>query len=81
MVGKVIESIIKEELTDFLETNKLLADSQHGFRRDRSTTTNLLDFCDHLTKELDCGNNVGVAFLDFQKAFDEVSHSKLITKL
>ena len=76
-----MEVIIKERLSDYLEENKILVQFQHGFRKKQSTLTNLIDFYEEVTKELDQGNKVDVVYLDFQKAFDEVSHFKQIAKL
>ena len=45
-VGKLFERIIRDYLVKFLEDNKLLRDSQHGFRTKRSCLTNLLEFLD-----------------------------------
>ena len=41
MASKVMEKIICEQLTRFLETHKLLPENQHGFRQRRSTMTAL----------------------------------------
>ena len=81
VVGKLMEVIIKETLSEYLEVNEILVNYQHGFRQKQSTLTNLIDFYEGVTRELDLGNKVDVAYLDFQKAFDKVSHFKLITKL
>ena len=43
-VGKVMEKIIKKELVTYLEGNELICETQHGFRKNRSCLTNLLDF-------------------------------------
>ena len=40
---KIMESIIKEKLMKFLESNELLSNEQHGFRSGRSCLTNLLE--------------------------------------
>ena len=45
-VGKLFERIIRDYLVRFLGENKLLRDSQHGFRTRRSCLTNLLEFLD-----------------------------------
>src|SRR5215813_15473945 len=76
-----METIIKERLMDYLETNQILIHSQHGFRKKKSTLTNLIEFYDEITKEIDLGNKVNVAYLDFQKEFDKVSHFKRTVKL
>ena len=39
--SKVLEKIVCEQFTRFLETNKLLPENQHGFRAKRSTVTAL----------------------------------------
>ena len=38
-------------------------------------------FIDKIRKEVDNGNMVGAIFIDFSKAFDTISHTKLLTKL
>ena len=42
VVGKVMESLIRDEEVAHLEKFKLIRGSQHGFMRGRSTTINLL---------------------------------------
>ena len=43
--------------------------------------SNLLEFLDKVTGCIDDGDCVDVIFLDFAKAFDKVSHRRLILKL
>jgi hypothetical protein len=81
IVGKVLESIIKDRLVKHLEKHKLLRTSQHGFTSGRSCLTNLLTFFEFVTGELDKGNNVDLVYLDFCKAFDKVPHCRLGKKL
>ena len=76
-----MESIIKDQIVQFLEFNQLLRDSQHGFMSGRSCLTNMLDFFETVIKDLDLGNSVDVVYLDFAKAFDKVPHGRLIRKL
>ena len=59
----------------------LLADSQHGFRKRRSTETKLISFIDDLAKNLDVGEQIDCILLDFSKAFNKVPHSRLLVKL
>ena len=47
----------------------------------RSCLTNLLCFFEEITKWVDDGSPVDVIYLDFQKAFDQVPHQRLILKL
>jgi len=72
VVCKLFESIIRDNLVYHLETNTLIKNSQHGFRKGRSCLANLLEFLDKVTGCVDSGENVDVVFLDFAKAFDKV---------
>ena len=61
--------------------NDLIRDSQHGFMPKRSCLTNLLEFLEVVTEDLDKGIPTDVLYLDFSKAFDRVPHSRLLEKL
>ena len=76
-----MESIIRDEIVDFLAQNELLRLSQHGFMRKRSTLTNLLEYLEQLTAMVDKGVATDVVYLDFSKAFDKVDHGVLLHKL
>jgi hypothetical protein len=80
-VCKILEHIIGDHLKNYLESNKLLKRCQHGFRTGYSCETQLLGFYHQLVNTIDKGGQVDAVFLDFSKAFDVVSHAKLITKL
>ena len=79
--GKVLESVIKDRMVNFLDTNNLINTSQHGFRQGRSCATNLLDFYQYVFCECDRSSAVDVVFLDFRKAFDKVHHNRLMRKV
>ena len=64
-----------------LEENILLLSSQHGFLSGRSCLTNLLEYLEYITSEIDNKKPVDVVYLDFSKAFDKVAHQRLILKL
>ena len=81
VVGKVLESIIKDRIVNHLEVHQLLNTSQHGFRRGRSCITNLLDFYNYVFCECDRSRAVDVVFLDFQKAFDKVPHRRFMKEV
>jgi len=78
---KLMESIVRDELVKHLEQNSLLSESQHGFMQGRSCVTNLLEFFETITKELDGGVPMDVVYLDFAKAFDKVPKMRLMEKL
>ena len=80
-ICKIFESIIRDSIMHHLESNNMINDSQHGFRKGRSCLTNLLTFLDKVTGCIDTGKSVDVIFLDFAKAFDKVPHRRLLIKL
>ena len=81
VIYKLLETIIREHMTDFLIKHKLTNPSQHGFLKGKSCLTNLLCFLEEITKCVDDGSPVDVIYLDFQTAFDKVPHQTLLRKL
>ena len=79
--GKLLERFVKNEIEAYVEENKLIKDSQHGFRRGRSTQTNLIEFLDTTTSWHDDGSCFDVFYLDFSKAFDVICHKRLMVNL
>jgi len=71
---KIMESIIKDSITTFLEQNQITSHSQHGFTKGRSCLTNLLESLEQWTQALDNGYGVDILYLDYRKAFDSVPH-------
>jgi hypothetical protein len=61
--------------------NNLLASEQHGFVNGTSCCSNLLEALDFIPRAYAAGIDIDIIFLDFAKAFDSVSLSKLILKL
>ena len=78
---KVFERVITQHLLEYLESNNILSPNQFGFRSGRGTEDQLLIAYNDVTKLVDSGRSVTMAFLDFSKAFDVVCHSLLLQKL
>ena len=57
-----------------LDEHKLLSDRQHAFRKNRSCETQLITAINYWAKILDAGGQVDTFILDFDKAFDTLSH-------
>ncbi len=75
------ERCLKPSMVKHLEINKLLSDKQYGFRAGRSVEVQLLSTLNEWTLALDKGYCIDAIYTDFAKAFDTVSHSKLLIKL
>ena len=78
---KLMESIMKDGIVEYLLRFKLINKSQHGFMSKKSCTTNLLEFLEKMTRILDDGEPADIIYLDFSKAFDKVPHKRLMKKM
>jgi len=61
--------------------NCVIIHYQHGFVPKKSCFTNLLEKFEAWTDAVDSGFGVDVIYLDYSKAFNSVSHLRLIGKL
>ena len=80
-ISKIMERIIYVQLVKYIETNNILPDSQHGFRTSKSVTSQLLETFNDLTNSIENKEIVDVIYFDYRKAFDSISHKKLLDKL
>lgn len=81
VICKLFESIVRDQLLDFcLENNKLSA-KQFGFLPGKSCCLQLLHAVDSWINQIEAGCDLAVLYTDFSKAFDRVSHAKLMIKL
>jgi len=78
---KLMERIIVCHMLVYCKKNKLISPEQHGFLSKRSTVTNLLECLNDWCCALANRESVVIAYLDFQKAFDSVCHTKLFSRL
>ena len=56
------------------DTHNILYPLQHGFHTSRSCETQLLEFIDDVTLNMENGKQTDILVMDFSKAFDKVSH-------
>lgn len=75
-----METIIRDNMVEYNEDNKLINNSQHGFRSKLLCLINLLVFFYCIFEEYDEDISVEVASLDFQELFDKVLHKRLLSK-
>ena len=74
---KTVRDVIMKHMTD----NNLFSDAQYGFRNRRSCVLQLLEVLDYWNKSVDEGKQVDTIYLDIRKAFDSISHRRLLQKL
>ena len=80
-LSKIFKNVLRDQITQFLNRNKLLTSSQFGFRENFSSVDALLYATENIRKKLNDSENVAAAFLDLSKGFDSISHSILLDKL
>ena len=78
---KVFERVLRNKIVDHIESNNLIVDQQHGFRKNRNCLTQLLSHVEAIITALENNANADVIYLDFSKAFDKVDHKLLLHKL
>jgi len=67
-VGKVYEHLVSKQFYQFVEDNDILSSNQYGFRRNRSTTDNLIRLTSSIQKSYDSRLPCDALFLDLRKA-------------
>ena len=80
-IEKVLEHIIKTQLTKFLDDNKIIHENMHGSRVHHSPTTAKLHLDELINKPKDDGDKIALVNTDLTAAYDTVSHPLLLAKL
>ena len=78
---KLLEHIVCRHIMSHTEQQKILTNINHGFCSGFSTETQLLTTANDLLMSFDKGKCVGMAILDFSKAFDTVPQVRLLHKV
>ena len=68
--GKILERVVSNQMTGYLESNNLLSENQSGYRSKHSTIATISDFTDEVHAATDLNQLTLAVFIDFRKAFD-----------
>ena len=78
---KLMEHILVRHMLRHFDDENIISDKRHGFRKGHYWETQLITTVNNLLASADVGSRVDIAILDFSKAFDMVSHRRLMSKL
>ena len=80
-IMKLFERVIEKRLRKHLEDNGFFSKYQSGFRKSKSTNDHLFCLSQTIMESFNQGEHVIAAFLDVEKAFDNVWHNGLRYKI
>ena len=81
ILSKVLERVVFNQLSTYLETNKLMHPNHHAYRVNHNTTTALVQMYDGWMQAIENALLTGICLLDMSAAFDTVNHELLLKKL
>ena len=79
--SKIIEKIVHQRISNFIETNNYLDDKQGGFRKNHSTINTIANLSNDIFNGINNREMTLSCFIDMAKAFDTVNHQILLQKL
>ena len=80
-MSKVLETVLNRQITFYMETNRLYSESQHAYRRARSTQSALLDMDTFINEARNRNRMVAVVCTDMSAAFNIIKKEVLDIKL
>ena len=78
---KLMEHVVCSQMGSHLDNHDILHQNQHGFRKGLSCETQLVGTIQDWASSINSKGQTDVILLDFSKAFDNVSHRKLLHKI
>ena len=79
-LSKLLEKLVYKRIYNFLETNRLIYNSQYGFRPKHSCKNAVSELLSVILKGKEINKSTVANFLDLSKAFDTLSHEILRNK-
>ena len=81
VISKIMESIVRDAIVEYLMKHGILSDDQHGFVPGRDCITQSLLCMGEWTNIVEKDKAFDVVYTDFSKAFGSVAHERLLLKL
>lgn len=79
VIPKLFDAVITDKVNESVDEK--LSHTQHGFRKKRGTHTCLLEAAQFIESNMSGKSRVDCIFIDFEKAFDKISHATIVKKL
>jgi len=77
-ISKILEKHITTNLTSYLSKFKIIIKEQYAYQKNKSTTDLLIELVEMMNENLHLGKHVIALSIDLSKAYDVISHSKLL---
>jgi hypothetical protein len=81
IIAKILDTLLNNQLMDHLLKHNIISPTQYAFRPDSSTTLALQTITNHLHYNTNQHKPTLAIYIDLSKAYDTISHTKLISKL
>ena len=81
MIAKIFDKLINDQLIEHLLTHNIISPTQYAFRPNSSTTTALQTVINNIHKHIHKHKPTLAIYIDLSKAYDTISHKKLLHKL
>ena len=81
ILSKAFERVVYDQFIRYVERHKRLSEYQNGCRPRNSTETALLKICNDILASTDKGEVTALISFDCSKAFDSISHERLLKRL
>ena len=81
IIAKILDTLINNQLMAHLLTHNILSPTQYAFRPQSSTTLALQSVLNYIHKHKQHHKPTLAIYVDLSKAYDTISHQKLIHKL
>jgi hypothetical protein len=81
IIAKILDTIINKQLMHHLTKHNIISPTQYAFRPDSSTTLALQTILNDIHKHKFKWKPTLAIYIDLSKAYDTISHSKLLHKL